>query len=68
MLVQYKVGTKKREMGEVKQSGMLEERKKYTAQPHYMGLSLFPDVFKDSGFIINKDVIHGLSPCLVNRH
>jgi hypothetical protein len=55
-------------MGEVKQSGMLEERKKYAAQPHYMGLSLFPDVFKVSCNVINEDVLHGLSPCLLHCH
>jgi hypothetical protein len=45
-------------MGEVKQSGVKRSEKEYAAQPHYMGLNLFPDMFKASGIVINEDVIH----------
>ena len=62
--VQYKVDMNKKEMEEVKQSGMfLRREKEYAAQPHYKGLNLFPDVFKDSGFVINEDVLYNISPC-----
>jgi len=42
--------------------------KEYVAQPHYMVLSLFPDAFKDSGSVINEDVLNSLLLCLLHRH
>ena len=67
--VRYKIDMNKTEMGEVKQSWMffLEERKN-AAQPHDIGLNFFPDMFEDSGFVINEDVFHSLSPCLLYCH
>ena len=62
MLVRRKICIKKG-MGEVKQRGGRRSEKEYTAQPHYKGLNLFPDVFKDSGFVINEDVLYNISPC-----
>jgi len=68
MLVRRKICIKKRDGGEVKQRGGRRSEKEYTAQPQYIGLSLFPDVFKDSGFFINKGVFHSLSHYLINCH
>jgi hypothetical protein len=42
MLVQYKIGIKIREMGEVKQSGMLEERKRIRCSTSLYGFKSLP--------------------------
>ena len=61
-LRQFKIGNKKREMGEVKQRGDTKCGIECAAQPQYMGLNLFPDMLKASGIVINEGVLHGLSP------
>jgi hypothetical protein len=42
MLVRYKVDIKKREMGEVKQGGMLEERKRIHCSTSLYGFKSLP--------------------------
>ena len=55
-------------MGEVKQSGGVKSEKEYATQSHYMDLNLFPDLFKDSGSVINESIFHNLSPYLQHCH
>jgi len=51
-----------------KQSEARKKEKEYAAQPQRIGLILFPDLFKSSGFFINEDALHNLSPCSLNYH
>jgi hypothetical protein len=41
------------------------DQKKHAVQLQYMDLNLFPDLFKDSGSVINDGVLRGLSPYLL---
>jgi len=65
MFLRCKIDIKKRELEEVKLWGGIKIGKIHCSTSVYC-LNLFPDVFKDSGSLINEGVFHSLSPYLIN--